>query len=57
MCFLTPLETNPNVFLRSNSSDNQANDCLRLLKHRAEYEMYADVILVSIISLNILSFH
>jgi hypothetical protein len=26
---------------------NEASDCMRLLKERAGYEMYADVILVS----------
>jgi hypothetical protein len=41
------------VLFRSNSSDNEATDCMRLLKHRAEYEMYADVILVSINSIDI----
>jgi hypothetical protein len=34
-------------YLKSNSSDNEASDCMRLLKHRAEYEMYADVILMT----------
>jgi hypothetical protein len=34
-------------FLKSNSSDNEAAECMRLLKKRAEYEMYADVILMT----------
>ena len=33
---------------RANSKAKEASECMRLLKKRAEYEMYADVILVSI---------
>jgi len=40
-------------FSRANSTDKTVSECMRLLKHRAEYEMYADVILVRIFS----SFH
>lgn len=32
---------------RANSKVGGAAECMRLLKHRAEYELYADVILVS----------
>jgi len=34
-------------YFKSNSSDNEISDCMRLLKQRAEYEMYADVILMT----------
>ena len=33
---------------RANANAKEASECMRLLKKRAEYEMYADVILVSI---------
>ncbi|CAF4079395.1 unnamed protein product [Rotaria magnacalcarata] len=33
--------------LRANSSDREAFECMRLLKQRAEYEMHADVILMT----------
>ncbi|CAF5214791.1 unnamed protein product, partial [Rotaria magnacalcarata] len=31
----------------ANSSDREAFECMRLLKQRAEYEMHADVILMT----------
>ncbi|CAF1542864.1 unnamed protein product, partial [Adineta steineri] len=34
-------------YLQSNSSNKEAKECMRLLKERAEYEMYSDVILVT----------
>jgi len=34
-------------YFHSNSSDNEANECMCLLKKRAEYEMYADIILMT----------
>ncbi|CAF1664706.1 unnamed protein product, partial [Adineta ricciae] len=34
-------------YLKSFSSDDEANRCMLLLKERAEYEMYADVILMT----------
>jgi hypothetical protein len=36
------------LFLRANSTGKEASECMHLLKQRAEYEMYADVILVRI---------
>ena len=35
-------------FSRANSTDKEPYQCMRLLQRRAEYEMYADVILVRI---------
>ncbi|CAF3326097.1 unnamed protein product [Rotaria socialis] len=34
-------------YFKANSSDREASECMRLLKQRAEYEMYADVILMT----------
>ncbi|CAF4557801.1 unnamed protein product [Rotaria sp. Silwood1] len=34
-------------YFKANSSDREAFECMRLLKQRAEYEMYADVILMT----------
>ncbi len=37
------------ISFRANSTDKEVSECMRLLKRRAEYEMYADVILVRIV--------
>ncbi|CAF2584367.1 unnamed protein product [Rotaria sp. Silwood2] len=34
-------------YFKFNALDNEADECMRLLKYRAEYEMYADVILMT----------
>lgn len=34
-------------YFHSNSTDNEASECMLLLRKRAEYEMYADVILMT----------
>ncbi|CAF3391144.1 unnamed protein product [Rotaria sp. Silwood1] len=34
-------------YFKFNESDNEADECMRLLKYRAEYEMYPDVILMT----------
>ncbi|CAF0934240.1 unnamed protein product [Rotaria sordida] len=34
-------------YFKANSSDKEAFECMRLLRQRAEYEMYADVILMT----------
>jgi len=40
--------SNQTILFRANSTDKEVSECMRLLKRRAEYEMYADVILVRI---------
>ncbi|CAF3383522.1 unnamed protein product [Rotaria socialis] len=34
-------------YFKFNTSDKEVDECLHLLKHRAEYEMYADVLLMT----------
>ncbi|CAF2221465.1 unnamed protein product [Rotaria magnacalcarata] len=34
-------------YFKFNTSDREVDECLHLLKHRAEYEMYADVLLMT----------
>jgi len=35
------------IYFKALSNDEGVNQCMRLLKHRAEYELYADVILMT----------